>query len=62
MKIHVPDNAISIIYEMNTQNKGFNYQFIHADVNCIVCIIIVIHVYSLILGSVQTILPSYMIL
>lgn len=52
MKIHVPDNAILIIYEMNTQNKGFNYQFIHADIKCIVCIIIIIHVYSLILGSV----------
>lgn len=64
MKIHVPDNAIPIIHEMNTQNKGFNYQFIHADVKCklYLCIIIVIHVYSLILGSVQTILPSYMIL
>lgn len=34
MKIHVPDNAIPIIHEMNTQNKGFNYQFIHADVKC----------------------------
>lgn len=52
MKIHVPDNAIPIIHEMNTQNKGFNYQFIHADIKCIVCIIIIIHVYSLILGSV----------
>lgn len=34
MKIHVPDNAIPIIHEMNTQNKGFNYQFVHADVKC----------------------------
>lgn len=34
MKIHVPDNAIPIIYGMNTQNEGFNYQFIHADVKC----------------------------
>lgn len=52
--MYVPDNAILIIYEMNTQNKGFNYQFIHADIKCIVGIItcIIIHVYSLILGSV----------
>lgn len=66
MKIHVPDNAIPIIHEMNTQNKGFNYQFIHADVKCKLYFMYhystVIHVYSLILGSVQTILPSYMIL
>lgn len=34
MKIHVPDKAIPIIYGMNTQNEGFGYQFIHADVKC----------------------------
>lgn len=34
MKIHVPDKAIPIIYGMNTQNKGFGYQFIHAEVKC----------------------------
>lgn len=47
---------IQYLNGMNTQNKGFDYQFIHAGFKFINCMYnILIHVYSLILGSVQII-------